>query len=247
MYVKIKFFGCLNDFLPSKKRRKSFDIPVTTRQSVKDIIESAGIPHTEIDLIVVNNRSVKFSDKIKDNDDIKVYPPGYFPRGVYHYHLQKKDLKYPRFMLDVHLGRLARLLRMCGIDTGLFKGDSDKDLVDSAIREKRIVLTRDINLLKRSILKRGYWIRNDNPEKQLSEILRRFELIPHFKQFHRCMCCNGLIKSTGKKTVLDRIPPRTGKWLNEFFKCTSCGKIYWNGSHYLRMAVEIERLTHFKL
>ena len=241
----IKFHGYLNDFLRSVKRNKFCHIMVSGHQTIKDIIESMGIPHVEVDVILVNKSSVNFKYRIRERDRAEVYGSGNKVRRKNLYHLQVVPLKYPRFILDEHLGKLASKLRMIGIDSCLFNGKTDKDLVEQALRKRRIILTRDVELLKRSIIKRGYWVRNDDPAKQVTEIYNRFHLEKVLKPFHRCLVCNGLIIKVNKEEVAAQIPPGSRSRFDEYFRCSSCGKIYWKGSHYEKMKFEIENIIHY--
>ncbi len=237
--VYIHFIDELNDFLPRNKRYREYTREIQAHQSLKDIIESEGVPHVEVDQIKVNDNFTGFRNKLKPGNRVTVLPHASTRRDPNEKHLQPKPLLKPRFMLDEHLGKLARELRMCGIDSLLFSGKSDREFSKQVIRLKRVTLTRDVELLKRAIIKRGYWIRNDDPEKQLVEVIRRFELADSIKPFFRCLDCNGVIIKTNSKKIKDQVPPRSRKWVNEYFQCKSCGKIYWKGSHYRKMKEKI--------
>ncbi|HLF34039.1 MAG TPA: Mut7-C RNAse domain-containing protein [Cyclobacteriaceae bacterium] len=242
-FIKIRFYGNLNDFLPIKKRKKAGRKPVSNHQTVKDVLESEGIPHAEVNVIRVNGRCVSFSYKPGDGDRIEIFPRNHSFKSPPTLTLLPQLPARPLFLLDEHLGKLAKLMRMCGIDTQLFHGTTDRELADMASRMNRIVLTRDVELLKRKNLKRGYWVRDQDPEKQLIEVFRRFDLFDKIKPFFRCMLCNGLIKKAGRKTVTARLPSRTRAIFNEYYQCNSCGKIYWKGSHYQRMELKIGKLV----
>ena len=244
--VTIKFHGKLNDFLPPRKKYKYYKITVSNHQTIKDVIESEGVPHIEVDTILVNNKSVNFKHRLSDHDIIQIIPVRYLVKAGPVSHLQLKSLKYPRFMLDVHLGKLARKLRMCGIDASLFNGISDSDLVNKALKERRIILTRDIELLKRNVLKRGYWIRNEDPDRQLIEVIQQYDLSKHLQPFHRCLVCNGIIKKVSKKSIANLLPDKVQMYFNEFFQCSSCHKLYWKGSHYEKMKRDIDKNSEFK-
>ena len=234
-YVSIRFYEELNDFLPPQKKKKRYDIPFNGRQTVKDLIESQGVPHIEIDLILINGHPVDFNHIVHENDDISVYPEfesfnisGLTP-------LKNRPLRDSKFILDVHLGRLAKYLRAMGFDT-LYRNDyDDSEIADISNREKRIILTRDKGLLMRKNVRRGHWVRNTRVKEQVFEITRKFDLSSKITPFKRCMDCNGLIEQVSKESILQLIQPGTRKYYEDFFRCHDCHKIYWKGSHYGRM------------
>lgn len=204
------------------------------------MIESLGVPHSEIDLILVNGKSVDFLYIVNDNDDISVYPVFESFDISNLTHLRPKPLREPKFILDVHLGQLARYLRMLGIDS-LYENDYTKDeLVKLSLEQRRAILTRDRNLLKRNDITHGYWVRHEDPREQVQEVIERFHLENEIKEFSRCMECNALLESIEKENILERIPEKVKQFQNEFFQCPNCGKIYWKGSHYDKMKGLIE-------
>ncbi|MBA7577999.1 hypothetical protein ES708_19855 [subsurface metagenome] len=233
--VWFRFYEELNDFLPKNRKKVRFQIECEQKQSVKDAIESLGIPHTEIDLILVNGQSVSFDYHILPDDNISVYPVFESLDISRVTRLRNKPLRIPSFILDVHLGKLAKYLRMTGFDTLYENRLDDNEIVEIALREKRIILTRDIGLLKHKVVTHGYWIRSQKPVEQFTETARRFDLFSKFKPFRRCTVCNGLVKKTRKQSVIHQLKPRTKIYFDEFFKCSSCGKVYWKGSHFERM------------
>jgi len=240
--VSIRFYEELNDFLPPKKRKTKLIVPFTGRQTVKDIIESQGVPHSEVDLILVNGQSADFSQITRDGDQISVYPEfeSLDISGITR--LKNRPLRDPKFILDVHLGRLARYLRAMGFDT-LYQNDySDNDIVEISNLEKRIILTRDKGILMRNAVQRGYWIRNIKAKEQTVEVVKKFDLYNLISPFKRCMECNGLIKPESKESVLNRLELKTKKYFDQFFRCTVCHKIYWKGSHYDKMNQFITRI-----
>ena len=141
----------------------------------------------------------------------------------------------PMFILDVHLGKLAKLMRLLGFDTLYENHYDDIQIVEIAVSEKRTILTRDTGLLKRKEVTRGYFVRNIHAEKQLKEMILRFDLKHLIKPFSRCLICNNLLRPIPKKDILNRIPPKVKLFQNDFFICNSCNKIYWKGTHYKRM------------
>ena len=233
--AKFRFYEELNDFLPQDKKKKLFTHSFECNPSVKDVIESMGVPHIEIDMILVNGSSVNFSYQLKDKDVVSVYPVFESLDISNVTHLRERPLREPKFILDVHLGRLARYLRMFGFDTIYENNFHDSDIIKLSNEHKRTILTRDVGILKNSEVTHGYWIRSQDPIEQLREVIVRSDLMNLIKPFYRCSECNGIIKKVTKVSVIDKLKPGTKKYFNEFFKCTSCQKIYWKGSHFKKM------------
>jgi len=240
--ITIRFYEELNDFLPKAKRKKRFVHTFIDRTSVKDLIESLGVPHTEVDLILINGKSVSFRYLINDGDDISVYPVFESFDIAEVQHLRKKTLRSPKFVCDVHLGKLARNLRMFGFDVRYSNDFSDEQIVKISLDEKRTILTRDIGLLKRNEVTHGYFVRNDDPEKQSGEILSRFHLNKLIKPFTRCLECGAKLAPVPKKKIVEILPDNVKQQQNKFFICPNCQKIYWAGSHYNNMQTFIGSL-----
>lgn len=233
--VYLRFYEELNDFLPSEKKKIRFEHKFIDRNSVKDLIEAIGVPHTEIDMILVNGKSVSFDYIIDDKDDISVYPvfESFDISGVQH--LRPEPLREPKFICDVHLGKLARNLRMIGIDT-FYKNDfTDSDLVNVALKEKRTILTRDIGILKRTEVTHGYYLRSNESQYQTKEVIKRFQLKGLVKEFTRCLKCNSLLNPISREKILNELPAKVKQYHNEFYFCNNCNKVYWQGSHYDKM------------
>lgn len=233
--VLIRIYEELNDFLPPEKRKVRFPYQYTGQPSVKDLIESLGVPHNEIDLILINSVSVDFNYIVKENDDISVYPvfESFDIKDVQH--LRPVPLRDPRFICDVHVGSLAKYLRMAGFDTIYKNCYENNEIISCAETDLRTILTKDRDLLKRKDVTHGYWIRNNDPAGQLKEVIKRFHLEDSFRTFSRCIECNGMITSIEKEKIMDRLQLNTKKYFNEFFTCISCGRIYWKGSHFRKM------------
>ena len=241
--IKFRFYEELNDFLPQNRRKRDFEIPFRPQNSIKDLIESVGVPHTEIDLILVNGQSVDFSYIVQPEDQISVYPVFESLDISNVTRLRPEPLRRTRFVLDTHLGKLARYLRLLGFDTLYGNTWNDEKLAKiSATGEKRILLTRDHGLLKRKQITHGYFVRNDKPNLQVKEILLRFSLHQKVQPFTRCTRCNGLIQSVETDQVIERLPSGVKATINEFSACENCKRIYWQGSHYERMQRIIEDL-----
>lgn len=240
--VRIRFYEELNDFLPQEKRKTEFEHTFWGQPSAKDIIESLGIPHTEVDMILVNGKSIDFNYHPKNNDRISVYPVFESLDISEITHLRPRPLREVKFVLDVHLGRLARYLRMLGFDT-LYENDlDDSEIILISLQQNRIILTRDLGILRNGRVTHGYWIRSRYPKDQLKEVIGRLDLYRMIKPFNRCMECNGKIVITDKQSVLEHIKEGTRESFEKFYRCKKCGKIYWQGSHYQRMKKMIDTL-----
>ncbi|MBZ0285603.1 MAG: Mut7-C ubiquitin/RNAse domain-containing protein [Anaerolineae bacterium] len=229
------FEGELNFFLPRIQKHRVIEHPFDWQASIKDMIESLGVPHAEIDLLVVNGQSVDFSYVVQPDDQIQVYPIAHDIQLSNKIALRPPFPGRHTFILDQHLGRLAAYLRMMGFDT-LYRNDyHDEELAYVSHHENRILLTRDIGLLKRSLVIYGYYVRETNRQKQLAEITRRFNLQGNVQPFKHCMKCNGLVERVAKETVEHELPEGTSQYYDEFHRCTSCNQVYWKGAHHQRM------------
>lgn len=243
--VYLRFYEELNDFLPEAKRKKRFTHNYIDRTSVKDLIESLGVPHTEVDMILVNGKSESFRYLINDGDDISVYPVFESFDISEVQHLRPKPLRKPKFVADVHLGRLARYLRMIGLDVVYKNNFDDDEIVSISIKEKRAILTKDRGILKRNDVTHGYWVRSIKVEEQVKEILNRFSLHKEIKEFSRCVECNELLKPVKKELIISRLPHKVAKKQVEFYGCPSCKKIYWKGTHHQKMMDFIKSIKDY--
>lgn len=240
--VMLRFYSELNDFLPKERRQVWFCEPVDEMAAVKHVIEAAGAVHTEVDLILVNGHSVDFSYQVRDGDWISVYPVFESLDISPVIRLRPEPLRVTRFVLDTHLGRLAAYLRVLGFDTLYSNQAEDAELARTSSDEKRILLTRDRGLLRRNQVTHGYCVRSSRPRKQVREVLRRFDLWQCFQPFGRCVSCNGILEPVDKSQVADQLMPDTLKYFEEFFRCQSCGQVFWRGSHYASLQQWIEEM-----
>ena len=226
------FHQRLNDFLPTGQRLRRLPFSCSTRTTVKDAIEAIGIPHVEVEKITVNGEARPFNYLLSQDDEVNVYP-----------YTEESAGPHPdKFILDVHLGKLARLLRMLGIDTCYRNNFADKEIVQLAVQEKRAVLTRDIGLLKHKVLAQGYWLRSQDANEQLLEVIRRFSLCDRIQPFTRCLACNGHLKPVAKAEVSHLLLPQTQEAFNEFYQCSHCQHTFWKGSHYEKMEKKIQQI-----
>lgn len=237
----IRFIGNLDIFLAPERRKITFSHTIKGKPSIKDTVEALGVPHTEVDCLVVDGRSVDFNYQVKGGEKIRVYPDSAKVRLPDIRKLQPRFPYRPRFIADVHLGKLARHLRLLGFDTLYEKDYADDEIIEKARREKRIVLTRDIGLLKNKAVRYGFFVRAADATGRIKEIVRKFRLFDHVKPFTLCLKCNGRIRRTAKAGIAHKLPPETKKYYTAFYACLSCGKVYWKGAHHRRLTAIVKR------
>lgn len=243
--VELRFHGALNDFLAPRDRDRPLRRAVNGSPAVKDVIEAAGVPHVEVAAVLVDGQPVSLAHRVRDGERIAVFaepPSGFDDAARIGLGAGPSEPEPIRFVADGHLGRLAAYLRMLGFDTAYSRDASDAALADLAAREERILLSRDLGLLKRSIVRRGYFPRSDHPHEQLLEVVRRFDLVRACRPFGRCLTCNGLLETIAPALARPLVPPRVALEQAEFRRCASCGALYWRGSHHARMLRLIERV-----
>lgn len=239
-----RFYEELNDFLLTEQRKQTLPYWFRDHPGIKDSIEAFGVPHTEVELIIVNGESVDFDYKLRDGNRVAVYPVFESLDVSPLVRVRDAPLRRTAFVVDVNLGRLARYLRMCGFDTVYRNDYHDREVARISASEHRIVLTRDRRLLHHKAITHGYWVRATDPRVQLGEILERFDLKNRVRPFRRCLDCNGLVDSVEKKEILAELEPLTRKYYQDFYRCRGCGKIYWEGSHYLNMLKRFDGVLH---
>lgn len=240
--ASFRFYAELNDFLAPERAGREFTYTFIDRTTVKDMIESFGVPHTEVDVILVNGESVPFSCIVEDGDRVSVYPMFEALDVKPLLRVRPEPLRITRFVADVHLGRLAAFLRMLGFDTAYANNLDDERLARISSEEHRILLTRDRGLLKRSMVTHGYCLRHTDPRAQTAEIVERFDLKRAIQPFRRCMRCNGELQPVHKDEIVHLIPENTAAHYDEFRRCAACAQLYWKGSHYRRMQSLIDQL-----
>ena len=233
----------LNDHLPRRQRQQTLEKTFYVPGTVKDLIESFGVPHSEVELIVANGESVSFAYVVRDGDRIAVYPMFESFDVTGELKVRREPLREPRFVLDVHLGKLAAYLRMLGLDAAYANCSTDPELVRVSCEEQRILLTRDRGLLKHGAVTRGYLVRHSDSRRQLAEVVARFDLTRSIRPFTRCMACNGALAQVAKEQVRSLLPPRTAAAYEEFRQCAGCSRLYWKGPHYRRMQRLVKEMT----
>jgi uncharacterized protein with PIN domain len=226
-----RFYAELEDFLPRARRGVTFPCEFQGGPSVKDVVESLGVPHTEVELLLADGEPVDFSWILRDGARVSVFPAFRSIDVAPVARVRPATLREPRFVADGHLGRLARYLRMLGLDTAWQRDARDEEIAHLAATQDRIVLTRDLGLLKRRIVSRGYYVRELEPRRQLPEVVRRFDLARSIAPFSRCLRCNAPLETVRKEDVASALPPRVRERHDEFRRCPACGRVYWAGSH----------------
>ncbi len=241
-WVTFHLHGSLESFL-SPPRPTPFSTSAHPSATIKHVIESLGIPHTQVEAIHVNGQGVSFDYVVQADDHITLYPWGVpRPSAVNHVPLRPAWPTPPRFLTDNHLGRLTRLLRLLGVDTLYNPHWEDAELAQVAAGEERILLTRDRALLKRKIVTFGHCLRTRQTDEQLQQVWRRFDLASYARPWTRCLRCNNLLQAVAKEAVLDELEPKTRLYYDTFHRCTGCQQLYWQGSHYERLHQRLHRL-----
>ena len=237
-----RFYEELNDFLAPQHRRREFEARCARAATVKHMIEALGVPHTEVELVLVNGESVAFDHLLRDGDRVSVYPRFETFDITPLLRVRPQPLCQTRFIADAHLGGLAHLLRLTGFDTLYDNGYDDAEIVDIAEREGRIALTRDRELLKRRTLTHGCFVHALKPEQQAAEIFARLDLARSARPFSLCLECNSPLRPIDKAEVVDRVPPGVVDRHTRFSTCDHCGRVFWEGSHWQRMRQIVARL-----
>ncbi len=240
-----RFHGALNDFLAPARRDSTIEYVFEGEPAVKDSIEALGVPHPEVDLILACGNPVGFDHRLEAGDEVDVFGLDRTPDPERSWGLIPPPPQPRRFVLDGHLGRLARYLRMLGFDSAYDRNAVDEELARVSAGEERILLTRDRGLLRRSIVRLGYLVRSDEPRRQLAEVVDRYGLAEDAAPFSRCVRCNGSIEPVAKAEIAARLAdePRTLRHFDLFGRCASCGAIYWQGSHFDRMSRLVEEVV----
>jgi uncharacterized protein with PIN domain len=238
--VRLRFHGDLNVFLGSKASDAVIERRLAEKTSIKDVIESCGVPHPEVDLILVDNQTVGFEHTLDRDADAEVFPIANFGTDRTEKRLQTTGIY--TFIADGHLGRLARNLRLLGFDVAYDQGADDRQLLDIMARQNRALLTRDRRLLMHAIVQHGYYPRSQNPDEQIIEVIRRFDLSQLITPFTRCLRCNALLGEADKSEIMDKLEPLTKLYYDQFRRCPDCKQIYWPGSHFHKLQKRIEEI-----
>ena len=233
--ASFRFYDGLGDFLPRERRGRAFSTPCARAATAKHMIEALGVPHTEVELLLVNGESRGFDHLLREGDRVAVYPAfGQLDVRALQ-RLRSWPAERPRFVADAHLGGLARLLRMAGYDTLYDNHVHDDELERIARGEGRVLLTRDRELLKRRTVEFGCYLHALKPEEQLRELFARLRLAGGMRPFSLCLHCNLPLRAAARAEVLAQLPPRVAQLHEVFTTCGQCGRVYWKGSHHRRM------------
>jgi uncharacterized protein len=239
--VKLRFYSDLNQLLDRERRGVSFRRLLPEPASVKDVIEGCGVPHTEVDVILVNGEPKDFQYLVSGDEQISVYPVFHsidIPEAL---RLQNRTLTYPGFVVDVNLGKLARYLRLFGFNAVYKNSIKDKELIRIMLEGDRVLLTRDRKLLMHKVIQHGKLIYSDKPADQLEEVINRYELTGQMAPYSRCVNCNGILEQAEKEEVMNQLEPLTKRHYNSFAQCRQCGQVYWKGSHRYRLNPKLKK------
>jgi uncharacterized protein with PIN domain len=238
--VRLRFHGDLNVFLQSRADDAVIERPIAEKTSIKDVIESCGVPHPEVDLILVDEQTVGFNHTLAKDAKVEVFSVE--NRGTHHTEQRLQTVGITRFVADGHLGGLTRNLRLLGFDVAYPKNADDRQLLDVMARENRALLTRDRRLLMHGIVQHGYCPRSQNADEQTIEVVRRFNLSKVIAPFARCLRCNAPLEEAAKADVIDKLEPLTKIYYEQFRRCPGCKQIYWSGSHFPKLKKRIEEI-----
>jgi uncharacterized protein with PIN domain len=238
--VRLCFHGDLNVFLRPRAGDAVIERRLAEKTSIKDIIESCGVPHPEVDLILVDDQPVGFDQTLANDTKVEVFPVE--NRDTNRAEKRLQTISITRFVTDGHLGGLTRNLRLLGFDVAYPKNADDRQLLDVMSRENRALLTRDRRLLMHSIVQHGYYPRSQNADEQTIEVIRRFDLLELIAPFTRCLRCNALLEETTKAEIIDKLEPLTKIYYDQFRRCPECKQIYWSGSHFPELQKRIEEI-----
>ncbi|MBN1578304.1 MAG: Mut7-C ubiquitin/RNAse domain-containing protein [Chitinispirillaceae bacterium] len=233
-----RFLDELNDFLPKERSGREFSYAFRGKPSIKDAIEANQVPHTEVGCIMVNGTPVDFSYHLLHEDRVAVYPErSDVSRSS---PVRLRPLPAPAFIADVHLGKLARHLRLLGFDVAYDQTLDDPEIITCAVDQRRIILTRDRHLLHAKVIVHGCCLHHQEPIAQLREVIDRYDLKERLKPFSRCLVCNGILQDVAKERIIERLEPKTCLYYEKFKLCGRCGKIFWRGSHCERLREVLE-------
>ena len=238
--VRLNLHGDLDFFVRSGERGRRIERSLGEKTSVKDVIEACGVPHPEIDLILVNGQPVDFDYAIASDADIELYPVG--TRFTIFKNKRLQISTDRAFVVDGHLGTLTRNLRLLGFDVAYDPNAEDRQLLCTMKRENRALLTRDRRLLMHAVVRTGYSPRSQNADEQTVEVIRRFDLLGSLAPFTRCVRCNAPLRMVSKTDIIERLEPLTRIYYEQFRRCTGCGQIYWPGSHFSKLQKRIEQI-----
>ncbi|MFF9207441.1 MULTISPECIES: Mut7-C RNAse domain-containing protein [unclassified Streptomyces] len=229
--IHVEFAPELHLFVPQARRGGAVPAAIDGVSTLGHVVESLGVPLTEVGGLAVDGREVPVSYIPAAGDRVRV---GTVQRP------QQVPGAPLRFLLDVHLGTLARRLRLLGVDTAYESTDiGDPALAARSAAEQRVMLSRDRGLLRRRELWAGGFVYSTRPEEQLRDVLDRFR--PELRPWTRCTACNGLLRRATKEEVADQLEQGTHRTYDVFAQCRDCGRAYWKGAHHEQLEAIVER------
>ncbi len=240
--VALRFYSELNDLLPDHRKNTDFEAEFKDKRSVKDIIEAFGVPHTEVDIIIANGESIDFKYILQGGDQISVYPAFEKPNIQNILHLCPAPPFKTRFIVDINLGDIVKLMRVLGFDVYYDQDLSNQNIIELSKKDDRIIITKSRKLLKFKDVAYGLLLHSGTTEAQIKDIIYRLEIKDKVRPFSRCLRCNGILSSVPKEEIEDRIPPKTRSFCDQYSHCESCNKIYWEGTHVFEMRKVIDRI-----
>ena len=238
--VRLRFHGDLKVFLGSRAGDAVIERPLAEKTSIKDVIESCGVPHPEVDLILVDEQTFGFDHTLANDTKVEVFPVE--NRGTDYTDKRLQTIGLSRFVADGHLGALTRNLRLLGFDVAYHQNADDRQLLEVMAGENRALLTRDRRLLMHGIVQHGYCPRSQNADEQTIEVVRRFDLSEVIAPFTRCLRCNAPLEEAAKADIIDKLEPLTKIYYDQFRCCPACKQIYWSGSHFPKLQKRIEEI-----
>lgn len=228
--VELSVAAELRMFLAPRRRLGNVDVACDGTSSLGHVVESLGVPLPEVGRLIVNGQQTQPSYRPRGGDLVLVEPVR-----------RPQPLPAARFVLDVHLGALARRMRIVGLDTSYSNDLDDDELIDLANAGQRVLLTKDRGLLQRRKLWLGAYVRGAHPDEQLSDVLDRFA--PPLAPWTRCTACNGPVSPVPKRDVEQLLRPGTRRTYEEFSRCGDCGRVYWRGAHSSRLGAIVAAAT----
>ncbi len=240
--VTLRLYAELRDPPSGGEEARERTLRLARGATVSECLDALALSRERVDLILVNGASAGFSKTLSEGDRLTLYPVFESFDISPIQRLRGRPLRRPRFVLDVHLGKLAHLLRMLGFDALYWNDAGDERLLAASLNEGRILLSKDRALLSHPSLERGHRILSSDPAEQLRAAVDRFDLRRLCDPFTRCMLCNTPLREAPKWEVIHRLPPKVREAYDVFKECPACGRIYWNGSHVERMTAYIGRL-----
>jgi uncharacterized protein len=240
--VYIRLYEELNVFLEPFRQKKDFNVQIESNTLIHNLLEKLKIPLSQVDLILVNGESVDFDVQLHDGDRISVYPVFETLNIDSITRLRKKSLRHLRFICDVHLGKLAKYMRMCGFDVFYSNNLLDHLIIQMSDETKSIILTKNKELFKTKQPSRAYLVKQSDSKMQLFEIISYFDLKTSIEPFSRCTKCNLTVQPVDKNSIEKQVPSPVLKMHKSFMKCYGCNRIYWQGSHYMSMLSWISRI-----